>query len=159
MRWIVSYDLRDQVAAARGAFRWMRGWSGRDRRFVPNAPDRPGSEPASGGTGVALSIVLLLTVLAATVIAARRRGLRRPRHREAHRILRAIDGAFRRLGHPRPLVRTPREHAGSLTDDVEKRAILDRAIELYGAARFGGAVIEPSAIRATRRALRSLAVR
>ena len=62
--------------------------------------------------------------------------------------------AFRRLGHPRPADRTPREHARRAIRGQTASSDIARAIALYGRARFGGEELDGGALREAERALR-----
>jgi hypothetical protein len=158
MRWVVGYDLRDQVDAARRLWQWFRRWSSRDgvRSFDAEGDGEPRvvrrTDGSSGRVALVAGATILIAALVASVIAARRRGGEKQsaRHRRARRILRAIDAALRRLERPRPIDHTPLEHLRAIDAPDDLRA----AVALYGDVRFGGADVDAKHLRSVERALR-----
>ncbi|MBX3247758.1 MAG: DUF3488 domain-containing protein [Myxococcales bacterium] len=146
-RWdedVVGYDLRRQVDALRGVFRWFRGFR-RDRESPSERPDEQGAraEPSRlpWGWQGALSVALVLVGL--WRLRRRPKGPRRAARVPATRLYERLERALGKRGLARPRGRTPAEHVEALR--AMGYAGADAVAEITGAylrARWGEATLE-----------------
>lgn len=144
---VVSYDLRAQRDLARGLWRWFRrsNASAHDEGRQPSSGLRVEGRRSSGSFESAIGALVVLVVGAslAIALALRRRkwsrvGSRDPSVRRLVAIYRRLEAVLEKHGFPRPVGRTPLEHASWLEAREFRGAKAVREVtRRYNDARFG----------------------
>lgn len=145
---IIAYDLESQVEALTAAWlttrRWRSAWRNRDTS--PEPERRQSNQPISTTTIIVLVSGLLGASLLAFIIWRLRHPARKKNRKkralqivQAESLMRKLDAALSKQGRSRPIWRTPREHADSLTKrEIAGAELVNRIVRRYNRSRFGG---------------------
>jgi transglutaminase-like putative cysteine protease len=146
-KWVIEYDLAKQTDAFSRVRRWAQGSGGPTRSFGQLLEEK--RRPA---------IAIAATLVALALLAARRRWkASEPHRRRPQAATQAFERAVRALerrGHGRATGETGRELAARALEagDPGARPFAD-LVELYYAARFGGAPVPPAELDRLARAV------